>query len=341
MRLLSYLSALTFLLLGTPALAQSDYGAADLGGEEGDLGRVSLSVVTPESYAGLDAAQLSSLRRKVVRMVTANGLSGDGHNADLVIYPVLDLQDERTIEGMQTLTVVQGELGLYVKNVAQNVVFASFSVPIQGHGTSRRQALTSAIRDVQSTDRRVEDFFDTARRRVADYYEAECDNLMREAFALTQSQFFDEAFGLVMSVPTAAPDCHERAQFAAVEIFDAYQGQRCGAQVQAARAAIANNQLSRGLRLLANVDPTSDCHAEAVRLARDASRAADARDRRYYEAVQEAYRTAAQLESERIGAARDVAVARAQAARRVARVYYTYRRPRVTYRTLVSTTVVR
>ncbi|MEL7363328.1 MAG: hypothetical protein AAFN13_14730, partial [Bacteroidota bacterium] len=67
-----------------------------------DLGRVSLSVVTPESHSDLSEAQLSSLRNTVVRMVTANGISGGGTNADIVIFPVVDLYDKRTVEGMRT-----------------------------------------------------------------------------------------------------------------------------------------------------------------------------------------------------------------------------------------------
>ncbi|MEL6772260.1 MAG: hypothetical protein AAFP18_14455 [Bacteroidota bacterium] len=306
-----------------------------------DLGRVSLSVVTPESHSDLSEAQLSSLRNTVVRMVTANGISGDGTNADIVIFPVVDLYDKRTVEGMRTLTVIQGELSLFVKNVAQGVTFASFSTPLQGQGTSERQAVTSALRSVDADSRAAADFFDTARLRIADYYAEECDRLLTEAQTLTAAQVYDEAFGIVMSIPDVASDCHARAQRAATEVFNAYRQQRCGAQVQAAQAALANNELGRGLRLLGNVDPSSECRDEASRLARSVAAEADARDRRYYEALQEAYRTSADLESQRIDAARDVAVARAKAAGRVARVYYSYRRPTVTYTTLVRTTTVR
>lgn len=309
--------------------------------QDDDLGRISLAVVTPESYAGLNAGQLASLRGKIVRMVTTHGLSGDGRDADLVIYPVLDVYDRRTVEGLRTLTVVRGELSLYVKNVAQDIVFASFSTPVQGHGTSERKALTEAIRSVQANDRTAADFFDTARRRIADYYETECDNLMDRARSLTQAQLFDQAFGLTMSVPTAAPACYGRAQMAVEAVFEAYRAQRCSEQVQAAHAAAARNDYARALAVLANVDPRSDCHADAAALVRTVSGEVDARDRRYYEAAQEAYRKAARLASERLQADAGLRRERLRAARDVARAYYAHRTVPVPYRTLVTTTVVR
>ena len=95
------------------------------------LDRIALAVVTPESYAGLNTGQLSSLRNKIIRMVTANGLSSDGYRADLVIYPLFDIQDRRVVEGLRDLIIVQGELSLYVKNVEQDLIFASVSIPMR------------------------------------------------------------------------------------------------------------------------------------------------------------------------------------------------------------------
>ena len=42
------------------------------------------------------------LRAAVSAIDSSNGISGDGTNADIVIYPVIDLYDKRTVEGMRS-----------------------------------------------------------------------------------------------------------------------------------------------------------------------------------------------------------------------------------------------
>ncbi len=255
------------------------------------LNRIALAVVTPESYAGLNAGQLSSLRNKVIRMVTANGLSSDGFRADLVIYPLLDIQDRRVVKGLRDLTIVQGELSLYVKNVKQDLIFASVSLPILGNGTSDSQAITSALRNIKSANPPLENFFDTAKQRIAHYYDAECDNMLGRARTLATIQLFDQALDTVMRIPLAASACYTRAQETAVDIFEAYQTQSCGEQVQAARAAISNDKFEKALYLLGNINPASSCHAESVRLMGGIAGELGALQKGYYNTIQQAYLT--------------------------------------------------
>ena len=109
-------------------------------------------------------------------------------------------------------------------------------------------------------------FFDTARQRIAEYYDTECDSVLERARTLTKAQLFDWAIDTVMSIPPAASACYTRAQKAAVEIFEAQQTQNCEVLMQAARAALANDNTEKALKLLGNINPTSTCHAASVRL---------------------------------------------------------------------------
>ena len=209
----------------------------------------------------------------------------------MVIYPLFDIQDRRVVRGLRDLTIVQGELSLRVKNVEKDLIFASVSIPFLGNGTSDSQAITNAIRNIKPTHPTVKNFFDTARQRIAQYYEAECENLLVRARTLATTQFFGQAFDMVMSIPSVASACYQRAQRAAIDIFEAYQTQDCKKQVQAARAAISNNNPGKALEVLGNVNPVSTCHAESVRLVDGISGKLEARQKHHYDTMQKVYLT--------------------------------------------------
>ena len=297
----------SFMLLLALVLAGPSGVRAQNDGSD-DIDRLSLSVVTPTTYEGLNSSHLAALRGKIQRMVTHHGLSTDGFDANLVIYPTVDVYEREPVEGLRTLTIVRGELNLYVKHLGQNLVFSSFSLPIQGSGPSEAKAFSDAIRSLRPDAPSVQDFLNQAKIRILAYYAASCDEIIGTAETLAVGLRYDQALGALMMVPSAAATCHARTRQKAVELYR-NRSRHCGQLVQKARGAMVQQNYATAVEYLANVDPTSSCHREAIEVMEAMQDRVDEQERRYYERVQEAYRAAVEIEKEHLRAARAIALA--------------------------------
>ena len=132
-----------------------------------EIGKISLSVVMPESMENLDDSQLSKLDTKISQIVTVSGLSDSGYNNNFVIYPKFAVNETNVVEGgMQNITIVSVELSLFVKQVDNNILFSTISKIIKGSGSSKELAITNAITKINTNDADYKSFIDKSKTKI-------------------------------------------------------------------------------------------------------------------------------------------------------------------------------
>ena len=111
------------------------------GQAEGDLGKIALSIMMPDNENEFDAGLLAKLESKIIQIVSAQGLAAVAYDHNFIIYPRLSLSEEDKVEGgMQSISVVSADLGLFIKQVEGNLIFSSLSVKLKGSGRDRQSA---------------------------------------------------------------------------------------------------------------------------------------------------------------------------------------------------------
>ena len=274
-----------------------------------DIGKIALSVVMPENVAGLDVSQLSKLETKISQVVTISGLAASGYNNNFVIYPKFAIYESNIVEGgMQNITVVTAELSLFIKQVDNNLLFSTISKPLKGSGSSKELAITNAISKITTNDPDFKTFIETGKLKIIAYYESKCSDIIKKSDSYVKMQQYEQALGLLMSVPEEVSSCYNQIQDKAIEAYKAYQTQRCSELIQKAKTTLASNDYLGALNILSDIDPSASCFNEAQTIAKSAETKVNAEEKKQWDFQMKQYNDAVSLEKQRIRAIKEIAI---------------------------------
>lgn len=286
------------LLLVNSAIAQSS----------SDVGKIALSVVMPENVDGLDVSQLSKMETKITQIVTSVGLAGNGYNNNFVIYPKFAIYESDMVEGgMQNINVVKCEWSLFIKQVDNNIIYTSISIPLKGYGKEKKNAITDAISKINTNTKEFSSFIETGKKKILDYYNLKCLDIITKSESLVRMQDYEQAIGLLMSVPEEV-SCYNKIQEKTIDAYKAYQNQKCITQLQEAKTTLAKNQYQEALDMLSLIDPSTKCFTETQLLIKKAEGKVDAQAKTQFALRMKIYNDTIALEKQRIQAAKEMAV---------------------------------
>jgi hypothetical protein len=274
-----------------------------------DVGKIALSVVMPENVDGLDVSQLSKLETKISQIVTISGLAASGYNNNFVIYPKFAIYESNIVEGgMQNITVVTAELSLFIKQVDNNLLFSTISKQLKGSGSNKELAITNAISKIPTNDPEFKTFIETGKSKIIQYYETKCVDIIKKSDSYVKMQQYDQALGLLMTVPEEVSSCYNQIQDKAIEAYKAYQTQKCAELIQKAKTLLAANDYAGALNILSDIDPSASCFNEAQTIAKTAETKVDDEEKKQWDFQMKQYNDAVSLEKQRIEAIKEIAV---------------------------------
>jgi len=273
------------------------------------IGKIALSVVMPENVDGLNISQISKLQTKISQIVTVSGLGASGYNSNFVIYPKFAIYESNIVEGgMQNIHIVTAELSLFIKQVDNNLLFSTISRPLKGSGRTKVLAITNAISKIPTSDPEFKTFIATGKFKIIQYYETKCLDIIKKSDSYVKMQQYEQALGLLMSVPEEVSSCYNQIQDKAIEAYKAYQTQRCSELIQKAKTTLASNNYLGALNILSQIDPSATCFNEAQSLAQTAEVKVNAEERKQWDFQMKKYNDAVSLEKQRIEAIKEIAI---------------------------------
>ncbi|MCD4731795.1 MAG: hypothetical protein K8R74_14410 [Bacteroidales bacterium] len=229
-----------------------------------DIGKIALSVRIVENIDRLDASQLSKLKSKITQIVTKSGLAASSYGQTFIIYPTFAVYDIEVVEGgLKNIYVATTELSLYIKQTSSGVVYASMSKELKGSGDTEKKAITNAISKISTSNKDFQLFIQEGKEKIIAYYESKCNDLIKEADMLKSMDKFDQAIGLLLSIPQEATGCYTKAQDMAVEIYLAKKERECGEHLRNAKLEMEKQDFSEALYNISQMDPTTSCYTDA------------------------------------------------------------------------------
>lgn len=273
-----------------------------------EIGKISLSVIMPENVDGLDVSQLSRLETKIIQIVTNSGIGASGKNTNFVIYPKFAVYENSVEEsGMQNIAVVKSELSLFIKQVENNLLFSSVSKTISGSGSSKLTAIANAISKIDINDNDFKTFVATGKGKIIKYYESKCSDIITKSESLVKKEDFEQVLGLLMSVPEEVA-CYNKVQDKSIEVYKAYQNQKCKTFINDVNISVTNNDYSKALETLNLIDPSSTCFKEAQAIIKKIEGKIDVEQKRQLTLQMKVYNDQVALEKRRINAVKDIAI---------------------------------
>ncbi len=286
-----------------------------------EIGKISLSVVMPENSDELDATQLAKLSTKISQIVTNYGIDAGSPNNNFVIYPKFTIYETNIVEGgMQNITVVKSELSLFVKQVDNNILFASVSKIINGSGSNAFAATTNALSKININDKDYKIFIENSKAKILQYYETQCLNIIEKAENFAKKQDFQQAVGLLMSVPEET-ECYKKAQEKSLVFYKKYQDQECRKIIHEINLNVANNDYTQATENLKLIMPSSSCFEEAKIIINRIENKIDAAQKQQLSLQIKVYEDQVALQKQRLDALKEIAIVQQK---NRPKIYYNY-----------------
>jgi len=221
----------------------------------------------------LTEAQVMKLESKMLQVIEKSGVATAGYSNGILLKAALSVEDTRVAEGgMQNITVTTCDLTLYLVNAGDNmVVYNTMSRKLRGSGNTAELALSNAINTMDVNDPVYKQFLTTSREKIASYYSANCDKIMKQAAEAEKRRDYETAVSLLQSVPMEVT-CYVTANKKALSIYSKYEQQLCNKIVTYARGEMAIGNYETALDALATISGKSACSAAANQLIAEADK---------------------------------------------------------------------
>ena len=247
---------LFFLLGETNAHAQSK------------VGNINFVVVVSESDDNLSASDLARIESRLTKTVLASGIGASGQS-DFIIYPHFEVLSIEVLDGMNPLTVIEAELGLFVKQMSSGKLFSSISVPLRGVGNSKARSIAACIKEIEPRGLKFANFLSSAKELIIEYYESNCETILAQAAQESAKENYEDCIATLLQIPEACTTCHAQAMDAALLAYNLYEEQLCQRDVMKIKLALENSDFAGALQIAENLNPNTDCYQDFEKVLED------------------------------------------------------------------------
>lgn len=214
-------------------------------------GVISLNPYIPESEQ-LDNETQSTLNSKLIQIATANGMSGAGFDNRFIITAHLQhIQSTQTQTYPQKNAVVV-DIGIYVGDGIDGTLFSSYVCKKKGIGDTEAQALTAAIRKINSNDTQLQMAIDRGKKQILEYYDRMSGSIIISAKSAAANGKYEEAISMLYAIPMY------NSKFSMSQDLIAQYGRMM--------LDIKNMEIIRNARSAWSSDPTENGAAAALKL---------------------------------------------------------------------------
>lgn len=300
--LITVLTLFNFVLF-----SQNNLGKAD------DAGRISLAAVVSNQIEGLTPASQSNIQNKLNQIATQNGMGGSALNNRFIITAnvvVLTKDITPTAPPMQAYTL---EITLYIGDGIEGTLFSTTSITLKGVGQTETKAYNAALKNLKVNDPRFTNFIEAGKNKIIEYYNSQCDFILKEADMLVSQNAFDAAIAKLVSIPEVCKECYDKAMDKVGPIYQQQIDRQCKIDLAEAKNIWNANQDGYGADqasyYLGRIDPNSSCYKDALQFSESIAKRIKELDQREWDFKLKQQQDNVDIQKATIKAARDIGVA--------------------------------
>lgn len=293
-------------LIFTWSQAQNTESKAD------DYSRIALHSVVPSIDDMPDAAK-KLLKSKLDQIATQSGTGGGSKNPRFIITASVSVLTKDITATAPPMTALTLDITLFVGDAQTMTKYSSASIQAKGVGTNETKAYIEAIKTIRATNPELKNMVETGKKKIIEYYNSQCDFIIKKAETLASQNKFEEAIFELSAVPDVCKDCYNKSMNAVSPIYVKYRDKACLQKLNAAKAAWAGAQNASGAsevaKLLGGVDPEAACIKDVTAFVNEVKAKVLELEKRDWDFSMKVFDTSADLEKQRIEAARQVGIA--------------------------------
>lgn len=300
------------LLLFITSATNSSFAQNTLGKSD-DLGRLALSVMVPDMAENIPQSAKQLLENKMMQIATINGLGAGGLDPRFCIVPMVNILTKDVTPTAPPMIALNMEVTFYIVDAVNQTIFVQTTMAAKGVGQTEDKAYISGIKNVNARAGQFKGFIESGKNKIIEYYNSQCDAIIKKAQSLAGMKQHEEALFYLLSVPDVCRECYDKCMDVSVEVYKDYANYKCTKYMSAARAAWANMDAPLAAQNLSMITPDMSCYGDATKLTDAITNKMIADGANVWNFKMKQYDDTVDLESLKIKAKRDVAVAWAHA----------------------------
>lgn len=282
-----------------------------------DFARISLNVHVPDQVEPITPIVQSALENRLSQIVSKYGVADNGLNKRFSIVPRITVTDKSITSTAPAMHVLVLEVSFFIGDGVDGKLFSSYSISSKGVGENETKAYMSALKSIKTDNPKFETFINEGKKKILEYYNSQCDFILKAVDAFTAKAEYDEGLTLLSSIPQVSSVCYEKANDMTGVIYRSKIDYECKKIYNEARSIWSAKQDENGAeeasRLLIQIDPLSSCYTNAKNLLgqirNDIKQRIKELDQREWQYQMQEQQNTADLKKEIVRAAAKVAVA--------------------------------
>ena len=256
----SILVSALFCMAAIESNAQNSLGKTD------DVGRIAIKTIVP---GGLDipAAAKKILLTRMTQIASKNGLASYGSR--FIMYPRVDVITKDILASAPPKHVYTLNVSLRIADNMTQTIYSTTDITLKGVDNNETKAYISALKGLSYRHRDVKGFVEEGKNRIIEYYNSQCDFIIKEAEALAGKKEYDQAIYTLITIPSVCKDCYMKGQDASVDVFKQKMENECMQNIADARAAKAKDNYDLAASYLSGILPDVSCYADAQALLKE------------------------------------------------------------------------
>lgn len=255
------ISATLMLLCLSNSFGQNSLGKAD------DAERLAIAAVVPDAAGNIPEGARTLLQNKMRQIASQNGLGASEYGTRFALVPGVSVLTKDITPSAPPQQVVTLEIVFYVVDAVGQTIFSQTSVQFKGVGQTEDKAYISAIKNINPKMGQFKGLIEKGKEKIIEYYNSQCDVIIKGAQALAAQRKYDEAIFNLISVPDVCRECYDKSMDISTELYQQYEDYTCGQNIATAKAAWANLDHDKAAQSLALIYPDAKCYPEAQQLA--------------------------------------------------------------------------
>lgn len=280
-----------------------------------------------------DAAKV--LESKLNNILSANDISTDMGQSRFVLTGNWTNETKDVVSGAPLQIAYTLNINLYIGDGATGTKYVSETFRVKGVGATEEKAHLAAIRNLQAQSSKMSDFVCNGKDRIINYYEDNKEKILAGIRSLTAKYDYEEAVYQLCLVPMEC-SYYDEVQEMVSSLYPRIIDSQAAAQLTEAKAVWAADQTENGanqvISLVSQINPNASCYPEVQDFVNTVTAKINQINEREYAIYKQNLKHQQEMEklelqksenlqSQRIAAARDIAVA-----------YAKHQRPVVVYR---------
>lgn len=285
-----------------------------------DYARISLCAYVPEQIEPISPIVKAALENRLSQIATKYGIGDNGLNKRFILVPRITVTDKSITSTAPPMHVMVMDIVFYIGDGVEAKLFSSFSISSKGVGENETKAYMAALKNIKTDNPKFEAFINDGKTKIIEYYNAQCDFILKDAEMLSSEMEYDEALTRLTAIPQVCSLCYVKSANLIKIIYQKKIDNQCKKLFNEASSIWSSKQDEEGakeaVRLLTQIEPLSSCFSASNNLMEQIrqdirQRIKELDDREWAYKVQQQQNTA-DLNKEIIRAASRVAVAQAK-----------------------------